>query len=97
MAFIPLGDLLRKNVQSRPTVARGVEASQVVEGATALLEQHFPRVAIRITVVSFRDATLTVHAASGAAGAELRLREQRYLGLLREKFGPGTVQRLRYA
>lgn len=97
MAFVPLGDMLKRHVQNRPGVSGPIEASMVVEGAAALLSAHLPKLAPRITVVSYRDATLTVHAASGAAAAELRLREPQVLALLRARFGSGRIVRLRYS
>ncbi|TAK04642.1 DUF721 domain-containing protein [Patescibacteria group bacterium] len=95
MAFVPLGSLLKKQIQAKPGVSGPVQASRVVLRACDVVTAKFPALAPRLTVVSFRDGVLTVKAASGAAAAETRLRETQLLAALRDEVGPGVVRSLR--
>lgn len=96
MGFEPLGNLLKKNIGTRTGVSRSVEAGMVVAAATEEFTRAFPALAARMVVVSFRDGVLTMHAYSGSAAAELRLREPQFLSVLRTRLGAGVVIRLRY-
>lgn len=95
MAFVPLGNLLKKQIQAKPGVSGPVHASRVVLRACEVVATRFPALAPRLTVVSFRDGALTLKAASGAAAAETRLREAQLLAALREDLGPGVVRAVR--
>lgn len=95
MAFVPLGNLLKKQIQAKPGMSGPVQASRVVLRACDVVTATFPALAPRLTVVSFRDGVLTVKAASGAAAAETRLREAQLMAALREDLGAGVVRALR--
>lgn len=96
MSFEPLGNLLKKNMGTRTGVSRSVEAGMIVATASEEFVRTFPKLAARMVVVSFHEGVLTMHAYSGSAAAELRLREQQFLSVLRTRLGAGVVVRLRY-
>ncbi len=96
MSMEPLGKLLHRQMQAKPGMTGPMQTVRVIETAVQMLAECFPSLAVRLTVVSFRGGALTVHAASGAAAAELRLRESQVLAELRERVGAGTVRAIRY-
>lgn len=95
MGFEPLGKLLGKQLEAKPDLRGPMQAARVVTAAQEELAASFPALAPRIAVVSFRGGFLSVKAGSGAAAAELRLRESAYLAGLRKRLGP-VVRALRY-
>lgn len=95
MGFEPLGNLLGKHLAAKPDLRGPMMAARVVAAAEQELAAAFPALAKRVQAVSFREGVVTMRAATGAAAAELRLREPVYLAGLRKRIGP-AVRALRY-
>ncbi len=95
MAMEPLGKLIKKQIAAKADLAGPLTAARIVAAAGQELADAYPSLAKRVRVVSFRDGILSVATASGAAAAELRLREGRYLAGLRARLG-SAVRALRY-
>lgn len=95
MAMEPLGKLIKTQIAAKADLAGPLTAARIVAAAGQELADAFPSLAKRLRVASFRDGIVSVEAATGAAAAELRLREQQFLAKLRMRIGP-AVRALRY-
>lgn len=95
MAMEPLGKLIKTQIAAKGDVAGPIASARIVAAVGEELAASFPALAKRLRVVSFRDGIISVAATSGAAAAELRLREPQLLATLRTRLGP-AVRALRY-
>jgi predicted nucleic acid-binding Zn ribbon protein len=96
MAMEPLGKLIRTQIAAKGDVAGPIASARIVAAVAEELAASFPALARRLHVVSYRDGIVTVAALSGAAAAELRLREPQLLAKLRARLG-AAVRALRYS
>lgn len=97
MAFTPLGDALSKKLSSESPLKNQIQASLVIECASAVFEECFGDVGkLHAKPLFLKNRTLTVTCGSSAIAQEIRLRQMDIVAKINEKLGAKEVDRIRY-
>lgn len=96
MAFQKVGAILPKTVK-RAGISRQIEASMICEAVDKEIRRIFgEELGRQARALYFKDNWLTLAVLSSVLAQEIRFREGEILTFLNERFGQGTVERLRY-
>ena len=97
MPFTPIGDALHDRMSKRGATKRQLEATEVLEQASAALNELLGReLAYHAKPLFLKNRTLTITCASSAVAQEIRLRQTEIVDKINEKLGKKEVDRIRY-
>jgi hypothetical protein len=97
MSFTSIGKILPQNIK-QSGIGRQIESAMVVGEMNRILCDFFGKqILFKVSVVSFREKTLKLNSISSIIAQEIQLRERKILGRLNEKFGAGTVEKIRFS
>ncbi|MBI5728142.1 MAG: DUF721 domain-containing protein [Candidatus Magasanikbacteria bacterium] len=97
MAFTPLGDALHRKFSAATPLKKQVEASLVIEYATAVLRDLLGEsLAIHAKPLFLKNRTLTITCSSSSVAQEIRLNQANIVETINNKLGKKEVDRIRY-
>ena len=96
MAFLSIGDLLPGRIK-QSGLLRDIQAAIVLQKANSLLEEMFGEGVLQtgIKAVGVKFKILHVAVIGQPYYQELRMREQDYLSLLRQRLGNNMVEKIK--
>ena len=96
MTFIPIGDIMRKQIRASG-IEPQVHGAQIVESFSAIARDILgERVAKKVQALYVKNATLTVAVLSSVVGQELKLREREILERINRGLERPAVERIRF-
>lgn len=97
MAFTPLGNALKQKMERNNPLKKQVEASQIVEVASAAISGILPPVlADSVKPLFLKNRTLTVSCGSSSVAQEIRLHQLEIVAKINQELGRNEVDRIRY-
>jgi len=97
MSFTSIGKILPQNIK-QSGIGRQIESAMVAEEMNRILSGLFGKqILFKVSVVSFKDKALKLNSISSIIAQEIHLRERKIIARLNERFGEGTVEKIKFS